>query len=185
MVHTDFVNVAAPSFWDEAQSGVLATDWYVGSGTESLVDVKTKRTGTLADIWSGTRYEAYGQQLLFQFPVAIELSELWTNMLDDAGYSGMWLYGVDDALLFAGPRASYENPSIDVTDEFGSLISRVYKFTWPTPAVIKAIVLDDVNNYPQGRPGLLYGIYGTQLAGDPPPPPPFWTNFVKSSELRA
>lgn len=184
MAYTDFANVADPSFWDGAESGFLDIGWYTVSTTD-LVAIKGERTGTLASLWSGTRYEPYGQPVLFQFPTAIELSELWVDVLDDQGYAGMWVFGPDNSVLFGGPRPSYDNDSIDITDEFGSLISRIYHFTFPAPAAVKAILLDDFNNYPQGRPGLLYGIYGSVLAGDPPPPPPFWTNLLRASELGA
>ena len=179
MAYTDYVNVAAPSFWNEGQSGFLASDWYSSSQTDLAV-VKTRIDYPLASVWNGTRYEPYGRPSLFEFDSPLTLSQIWVDVKEDAGYTGLWVYAPDNTLLFGDRLSSLSNPSIDI-EEGGSPRSRVFHYTFPGASTVKAFVVADQNGYPQGMPSLLYGIYGTQLAGAPPP---FWTDFNRTQERR-
>ncbi len=187
MAYTDYVNVAAPDNWDEPASGIVdAADVYGGAGA-TLAGLQATRINTLADIWIGTEYDmlnlAYNKIPLFVLPVAQPINWLAVDhsnyyetivpiMWDEAGVRIEGTLDID----------SIQEATPTPPPEFSRYVN-----TWALsyPVTVKAFAFIGRNGYPQGIPFHIYGVYGTLLAGDPPPPDPFWTNFIKTSEISA
>ena len=186
MAYTDYANTVDPDNWDAALSGLVPPDeLYTGAGS-TVVGAAGERTHSLEDAWTGGHIDvtsfAFGSGALFVLPVAAAISELYLDAYTDLEPPGVVLY---DA---AGNRvaATWEVYPDEVVDLSGIEPGRKI-FTWAglLPLTVKAIGFIGYFGYPQGWSRRIYGIYGTQLAGDPPPPEPFWTNFVRASEISA
>lgn len=200
MAYTDFPNVAAPEFWNSALSGRAERSDSIAApgGDYPLID-------TLDSIWDGEKYidtvgvDFFGDSfpaLHARFAPSEPVLATTVYLESAASYydsPAILAYGVDGQLI------GYDNPSIgdawtghtatatQVADlgpfggEWDGLFRLVWQFDFPSPTLITRLEFFGYEGYSQGRPRVIWGIYGLDL-GDPLPPTQFWSGLRKSEQ---
>jgi len=163
MAYTDFANIVAPSFWDEAQSGVYS----IGASAvpSTLAEALALVAEPLASRWNGTRYEYlrpevpddpgtpeddsapefYDQfAVLLVFPAILACNEIYIDQLSfDSDSPSVTFYGTDGNILgkpgdpLTPAYLLYGKDSEEVAPvedtEAGGGFRRMYRLFWGDP----------------------------------------------------
>lgn len=189
MAYTDYPNLAAPSFWDAGLSGIHGSP--VGTTPANLAAALAQVTDTLASAWDGTKYTLPDfpgtGRILLVAPTLFDTLEIYLDVeTQDGGTSpGITLYGTDGEPL---PETEFQTGDPDG----GDVVSgdrRIFEIMYesdPAPIYspmvysgVKALLITGVNDYPQGMPVFLYGLYGAGVSAETQ----FWTGFEGVSNV--
>lgn len=195
MAYTDFTNVDAPIYWDQAQSGVI-----IGSGSpnpSNLAAALSYVTNPLADFWDGTKYDftyedpenpgeflTYVARILMVAEELFDTTEIYIDQ-ESASTDGpaVTLFGTDgeklpgadlandasaERIVISGNRIVYRLTK----GQFGGTESMAY-------SGVKAIMMTGFLDFPQGRPKFHYGLYGPTISVETQ----FWTGFQGRQNL--
>lgn len=199
-VASEYPNVAAPNFWDQAASGLVPTATTFSGA--NLAACQAARTSTLADEWDGEWYGVGGggsqivggEILLVPKGGQITLTELFIHdqSFEPIGGTAVVFFGSSGERVQFNPDPEFTPESLrTVLSEVESIddpllggglsaFTIVSTIAFPTPFQCKGILLSGFSS--SNRTRRVFGIYTPDLG----PRAPFWEGFAKSREyLRA
>lgn len=185
-----YANVAAPSFWDESASGVVATATVFS--TAGLAACKSAIIRPLAAEWFGEWYGAGGggsqtiggSVLLVPKSGAISLNELYIHhqLFEPDGGGGIVLFDAGGARVQFGsslPFGVSQLGEVEFIDDFTitGLGTTVGLLTFATPFLCTGIMVSGYGTSNRAR--RVFGVYTPDMG----PRAAFWEAFVKSREF--
>lgn len=197
-------DLSPPSEWAEG-SGVLQPKEWPSNGYvyATLAEAEARVAAPLSSAYvpsiapfgvpGYSLPESPERGLLFKFPSPVLLSYLWLDIKTQTGSSPNVLF-YDEA----GDRLTWEefpwddapsttndgyNGTAHYSESTDEAIDRIM-IPMPEERLVSAVILNGVNDYPQGLPKFLTGMYGPWEGGAAPPAVfhPFWTDYVKARE---
>lgn len=199
-VASEYPNVAAPSFWDQAASGLVPTaTTFTGA---NLAACQAARVSTLDEEWFGEWYGTGGggsqivggEILLVPKGGVLTLTELFVHdqSFEPVGGTAAVFFGSSGERVLFNPDPEFTPPGLPTTlAEVESIddpllgpglasFTVVSTIAFPTPFECTGILLSGYNS--SNRTRRVFGIYTPDLG----PRAAFWEGFVKSREyLRA
>lgn len=187
-----YANVAAPSFWDESASGVVAASTVFSNA--DLAACKAAITRPLSAEWTGEWYGAGGGNsqifdgsvLLIPKGGVISLNELYIHhqLFEPDGGGGVVLFDAGGARIqfssgYSRPFGVTDMGEAEYIDDITipGMGTTVGLLTFATPFLCTGIMVSGYSN--GNRAALVLGVYTPDMG----PRAAFWEAFVKSREF--